>query len=399
MGALIFPIPPIGPIGPIGPIHSVATYSMNVLLTCVGRRCYSVDVFKQAVGNHGRVFATDCNGAAPALQNADEAFIVPSIDHEEYVDTLLYLCNEYQIRLLIPALEPELSLLAIHRERFLAVGTILLVPSPQIVSRCYDKLATSKFLQACGLEVPRTFDSLDAARSALAQGEIAFPLVVKPRWGVSSIGILFPTDDEDLEFAYRFSKKQVRSSFLAGVSATDAAHDVLIQEQLYGNEYGMDVVNDLNGRYVCTFIRRKISMRAGNTDRAVTERNDRLEKIGCLIGENLGHIGLADCDLFVTETGCYVIDINPRIGGGYPFVHAAGANYPAALVAWASGQQPDPAWFQVEPNVAASRYETLIVTNGKRDVARLVSSAGYRNFAVGRQASSAATNGAAAFPK
>jgi carbamoyl-phosphate synthase large subunit len=123
----------------------------------------------------------------------------------------------------------------------------------------------------------------------------------------------------------------------------------------------MDVINDLSGSYVCTFIKRKIRMRAGQTDQAVTVRDDRLE----LIGENLAHIGILDCDLFVTGHGCYVIDINPRGGGGYPFSHIAGANLPAALIAWANGQQPDPAWFRIEPNVAASRGDTLVVTNEK----------------------------------
>jgi len=127
----------------------------------------------------------------------------------------------------------------------------------------------------------------------------------------------------------------------------------------------MDVVNDLNGNYVCTFIKRKIRMRAGQTDQAVTVRDDRLEMIGQIIGERLGHIGLLDCDAFITKHGCYVIDTNPRIGGGYPFSHIAGANLPAALIAWANGQPPDPAWFGIEPNVAASRCESLLVTNRK----------------------------------
>jgi carbamoyl-phosphate synthase large subunit len=94
-------------------------------------------------------------------------------------------------------------------------------------------------------------------------------------------------------------------------------------------------------------------------------RDDRLEMIGETIGEKLGHIGLLDCDAFITKHGCYVIDMNPRIGGGYPFSHIAGANLPAALIAWASGQTPDPAWFNIEPNVAAARFDDLLVTNCK----------------------------------
>ena len=336
---------------------------MNVMLTSAGRRSYSVEIFKEAIGNQSRVFACDSSADAPALQKADKAFVVPRIDHDEYIDTLLRICDDHQIGLLIPSLEPELLLLATNRARFLAVGTIPLVSELGIIAICCDKLATSQFLSECGLQVPHTFDSLDAARAALSRGDIAFPVVVKPRWGVSSIGIQFPEDDEELQLSCWTSKKQIERSYLADFSVADSQHSILIQERLIGQEFGMDVINDLNGRHICTFIKRKIRMRAGQTDQAVTARDDRLEMIGQLIGEKLGHVGILDCDAFVTEQGCYIIDINPRIGGGYPFAHIAGANLPAALIAWASGQEADPAWFSIEPNVASSRFDGFIVTN------------------------------------
>jgi carbamoyl-phosphate synthase large subunit len=338
------------------PFPSHRASPMNVMLTSAGRRSYSVEIFKEAVGNRSQVFACDCSADAPALQKADKAFVVPSIDHKEYIDTLLAICEDHQIGLLVPALEPELPLLATNRARFLAVATVPLVSDPEIIATCCDKLAAaaSRFLSKCGLRVPHTFNSLDTARAALSRGDIAFPLVIKPRWGVGSIGVEFPEDDEELELAYRTCKKQIERSFLADLSAADSQHSILIQGRLSGQEFGMDVINDLNGSYVCTFIKRKMRMRAGQTDRAVTVRNDGLEMIGQLIGEKLGQIGPLDCDAFVTEHGCYVIDINPRIGGGYPFSHIAGANLPAALIAWATGQQPDAAWFRVRPNVAAS---------------------------------------------
>src|SRR5437868_13799873 len=130
------------------------------MLTCAGRRSYSVEIFKEAVGDRSRVFACDSTADAPALQKADKAFIVPRIDHKDYIDALLAICEDHQIGLLVPALEPELLLLAMHRARFCAIGTVLLVSPPEIVATCYDKLATSRFLSNCGLEIPHTFDSL-----------------------------------------------------------------------------------------------------------------------------------------------------------------------------------------------------------------------------------------------
>jgi carbamoyl-phosphate synthase large subunit len=207
---------------------------MNVMLTCAGRRNYSVEIFKEAVGDRSCVFACDSSADAPALQKADKASIVPRVDQEDYIDTLLAICDDHQIGLLIPTFEPGLLLLAMNRARFLAIGTLPLVSSPEITATCFDKLATYNFLSNCGLLATQTFDSLTAARTAVSRGDIAFPLVVKPRWGVSSIGMQFPEDDEELELSYHLTKKQIERSFLAEISATESQRSILIQERLQG---------------------------------------------------------------------------------------------------------------------------------------------------------------------
>ena len=106
--------------------------------------------------------------------------------------------------------------------------------------------------------------------------------------------------------------------------------------------------------------RRKLAMRAGNTDRAITVSHPRLERIGRLTGEQLQHFGSVDCDVIVRDDECYVLDINPRLGGGYPFSHMAGANLPAALIAWARGEEPDPAWLRARPGVLVAKYDGMI---------------------------------------
>ncbi|MGH9720955.1 MAG: FAD-dependent oxidoreductase [Bryobacteraceae bacterium] len=338
---------------------------MNVLFTCAGRRSYSITIFKQAAHGNGQVFACDASAEAPALRHADKSFVVPCVDDAGYIDELLKICGEHRVGLLIPALEPELALLSAHRARFLAVGTMPLVSSPDIVATCYDKLATARFLESCGVAVPRTYLSLDAAREALARGEVTFPLVIKPRWGVSSIGTAFPEDDEELELSFKLARKQIMRTMLADISATDPDRCILIQEQMPGVEYGLDVINDLEGRYVCTFAKRKLRMWAGSTDRAVTVRDERLEQLGRVIGEHLRHVGILDCDVCVSEKGCCPVDLNPRLGGGYPFSHLAGANLPAALLAWAKRETTDPKWFQITPGIVGAKGDDYVVmSNG-----------------------------------
>jgi len=340
---------------------------MNVMLTCAGRRNYLVRFFQEALRGRGQVFAADACADAPALRQADKSLILPPLNQTAYIDTLLSLCQRHSVLLLIPLNDLELPLLARHSARFREVGTIPVISSPEVVDMCSDKWRTSKFLKASDLEAPNTYLSLGDAREALARGDITFPLVVKPRWGTASIGIEYSDDDEELKLDYTLAKKRLPRTLLREINGTDPERCILVQERLCGQEYGLDIVNDLEGHYVCTFVKRKLAMRAGETDRAMTVRSDWLEGIGEVIGRRLGHIGVLDCDAIVTKDSCYVLDMNPRFGGGYPFSHIAGANLPAVLIAWANREQPDAHWLRVEPNIMASKCDGLVVVdNGLR---------------------------------
>jgi len=334
---------------------------MNVLLTCAGRRNYLIQFFREALGPGGKVFATDADMHAPALREADEAFILPVVDSPIYIDRLLGICVERRIDLLISLNDHELPILARYCARFRAVGTRPVISSPAVVETCYDKWRSFLFLTANGIPTPRTFLSLGAAYAAIATGEITFPLVLKPRWGSGSSGIEHIEDAEELRLAYALAAR--RHARLAPPEQRDLATDpcILIQEQLVGKEYGLDVINDLDGRYAGTLAKRKLLMRAGETDRAITVRHDGLERLGKALSGALGHIGNLDCDVFVTDETCTVLEMNPRFGGGYPFAHLAGANLPAALIAWARGEMPDPAWLTVAPNLTAAKCDRLLV--------------------------------------
>jgi carbamoyl-phosphate synthase large subunit len=255
----------------------------------------------------------------------------------------------------------ELPLLAQQRDRFLKIGTVPAISDPAAIDICFDKWKTFQFLTQHHIPTPKTYRSLTDARQALASGELTFPLVVKPRWGTASIGIEYPQDDEELELAYRLVKKRLTRTILADASAIDPDRSILIQERIIGSEYGLDVINNLDGKYIATLSKRKLSMRGGETDRAMTILDPQLTEIGAKIGRQLQHIGNLDCDVFGDANGYRVLEMNPRFGGGYPFSHVAGANLPAALIAWVSGKSPDPDWFTVAPNVISSKCARLVV--------------------------------------
>jgi carbamoyl-phosphate synthase large subunit len=335
---------------------------MNVMLTCSGRRNYLVKYFQSALGDRGLVFAGDVNVTAVSMQEADRGFILPPVDRPDYFDRLLDICQEYQVKLLVPLNDLELPLLARQRDIFLKIGTIPLISTPEVVDICFDKWKSFLFFTSCGILAPKTYLSLTDTRRAIADGELTFPVVVKPRWGSASLGIEYAEDDEELELVYRYVKKMLHRSILAGVSALNVEHCILFQEQIIGKEYGLDAIADLEGNYVTTFVKQKLSMRSGETDRALTVQNERLEALGKKIAENLQQIGNLDCDAIVNDRGeVYAIEMNPRFGGGYPFSHEAGANLPAAAIAWASGAIPDPNWLKLAPNLTISKCDRLVI--------------------------------------
>src|SRR5699024_2057688 len=153
----------------------------------------------------------------------------------------------------------------------------------------------------------------------------------------ASIGISFPESLRELELAYELQSIGLKRTILAEGSKEDINRAILIQEKLPGKEYGMDVLNDFNGNYIGTFVREKISMRSGETDKAISVIDSRFEKLGRKLGEGLKHLGNMDCDVFEKDGELYVLEMNPRFGGGYPFSHEAGMNTAAVYIEWLKG--------------------------------------------------------------
>jgi carbamoyl-phosphate synthase large subunit len=349
---------------------------MNVLLTCAGRRNYLVQFFKNALRGRGRVLACDYSGAAPAIFQADRHFIVPAMDDPGYFDALLAICRAQEVRLCFSVNDLELTGLAREAPRFRDAGTIVVVASPETLATCQDKWAAFRFMRAHDIPTPDTYLSVADALRAVSRGLTRFPLIIKPRWGTSSIGIEVVEDERELEAACAWGRIRLQRTILARLDRSDPDHGFIVQPWLRGEEYGLDVVNDMDGNYACTLARRKLVMRAGNTDRAVTAVDPALERLGRSIGVCVRHVGSLDCDVIAAEGGYRVLDLNPRFGGGYPFSHLAGADLPAALIAWALGEEPDPAWLRARPGVLVSKFDGVTVIDPRPEVSLNAHAAG-----------------------
>lgn len=313
---------------------------MNILFTCAGRRTYLLRYFKENMSASDKVIATDMQLSAPALQAADIKLQVPAVYDSEYVNITLDICRGYSVDVLISLNDLELPILAENKSRFEELGVKVIVSDPEVIDICFDKYKTAQWVESLGLKSPKTYVRLQDVKEALAKGEIDFPLFMKPRWGSGSIGLESIADMEELDIYYHLLMKKIKKTILATASVGDEY--IMIQEKLTGNEYGLDVMNDLEGNNVGVSVKQKLAMRAGETDKAVTRDLPEVREMGRKIGEALKHIGNLDVDIMQRANGDYcVLELNPRFGGGYPFSYEAGVNMPKAIIEWAKGNAVD----------------------------------------------------------
>ncbi len=320
---------------------------MNILFTCAGRRTYLLKYFKENMSEGDKVVATDMQLSAPALQAADVKLQVPAVYDPKYVDITLDICKEQKIDALLSLNDLELPILAENKARFEALGVKVIVSDPAVIDIAFDKYKTAQWIESLGLNAPKTYVRLDDCKKALAAGEIEFPLFMKPRWGSGSIGLESIADMEELDMYYNILMKKIKKTILATASVGDEY--IMIQEKLGGNEFGLDVMNDLNGNNVAVSVKQKLAMRSGETDKALTVDLPEVCEMGKKIGENLKHIGNLDVDIMQRANGDYcVLELNPRFGGGFPFSYEAGVNLPKAIIQWVKGEEVDSSILQPE---------------------------------------------------
>ena len=95
-------------------------------------------------------------------------------------------------------------------------------------------------------------------------------------------------------------------------------------------------------------------------DSATTIESTSLGSLPIELSEFTKHIGYWGVDVMIKNNIPYIIDINPRFSGEYPFFHLAGANIPAALCAWVANKELNPEW--LAPKQGVSGFKDLVPT-------------------------------------
>ena len=283
---------------------------MNILILAAGTRNKIVQYFKNTFNEIGNVVATDASTLGPAIYDADKYYIVPNINEPGYVDIILDICKKEQITGALSLIDPELSLLAKYKDKFESVGTTIIGSSYDLCEMSIDKMQMYEWLKKHGYNCAKSWINKEDFYKDEQTGKVLYPVFVKPYRGSASLSISKAYDRETVEVL--------------------TAHDdnLMIQEFLNGQEIGADIYIDMiSGEVVSIFTKKKIKMRAGETDKAVSFKDDDLFNLIEQFVIEAGYRGQIDIDIFEINGEYYISEVNPRFGGGYPHAYECGVDH------------------------------------------------------------------------
>lgn len=283
---------------------------MNILILSAGTRNKVVQYFKRAVGKDGKVIATDMSSIAPAVYEADKFYQVPRITEDGYIEVVLDICQKEKIDGVLSLIDPELSLLAQHKDQFESIGVTVIGSSYELCERAFDKIQMFDWLTAHGYHCAKSYIDKELFYADVEEGVITYPVFVKPICGSASISISKVYDRETVELLFANND------------------NLMVQEFLDGQEIGADVYIDMiSNEVVSIFTKKKIIMRAGETDKAVSFKDPVLFELIDKFVKESGWSGQIDIDIFDVGGRYYISEVNPRFGGGYPHAYECGCDH------------------------------------------------------------------------
>ena len=317
---------------------------VNILVLSCGTRNKIIQYTKKALKGKGLVIATDMSPNAPALYEADKHYIVPRMTAPGYLNVIYDICRKEQITGIFSLIDPELSLLAEHEKDFRKLGVTIIGSSYELYERTLDKWQMYEWLKEHGYACARSYVDKEAFFEDVEKGRISYPVFVKPVRGSASIAISKVYDRETVELLFAHTE------------------GLMIQEFLQGQEIGADCYIDLvSGELISVFTKKKLVMRAGETDKGVSFKDEKLFALIETFVKESGFRGQIDIDIFDCSGAYYISEVNPRFGGGYPHAYECGVNHLDYIVKNLEGQANSPKIDAYEEGLVMMKYNEIMI--------------------------------------
>lgn len=314
-----------------------------------GRRATLIKNFKKSLGASANVVSADNWCVAPALFVADKYYLTPKIDNDDYMDEVFKICELEKIKAVTTCIDPEISILARNRDKFLSKGILPLCPDERTAYLCFDKFEMFKYLQEQNIATVLTYDSFQHFVEGFNRGEISFPVFIKPRSGSGSVGAERVDSYEMLKEIFEAPK-----------------YDYIIQEWMNCDDCDADVYIDaISNRAVAAILKKKIETRIGGASKTIAFKDERLFAFVREICNKFKFYGPVDMDFFYRDGVYYLSEINPRFGGAYLHGFGAGVDFPKMIQNNIRGIENQDTMGNYDEGSIMLMYDEVIMTREK----------------------------------
>lgn len=321
----------------------------NIMFCSVGRRGRLLRDVKETIGKTGLIIGTDLQSTAPALQFCNRQYVVPRITDPTYIDTILKICKENDVKAVTTLIDPEIEILAENSDKFKAIGVIPLCPAKKSAIYCFNKFELYKYATEKGIRTPLTFHDWNDFTAALAEGRISFPVFMKPICGSGSVGA-----------------HKVHTLEQAEADWNSGEHDYIIQELMTGGDCDADVyVDTISHKAVAAFSKRKIETRIGGASKTCSFKDPKLFKFIQEICDAFEFNGPLDMDFFIKDGEYYLSEINPRFGGAYLHAYGAGVDFIQLIVNNINGVENKVNLGNYDENVLMMMYDDVVIARAE----------------------------------
>lgn len=234
---------------------------------------------------------------------------VPLTLSEGFKDILLKIISEYEIDLIIPTFEIDVTFWAENSDLLKETGTKVVTNNPDLISLCNDKWEFYKVMKNHNSPyvIPTTlcsdFKDLD--------GDFVLPLLLKPRQGMASRGIIKVHNQRTFEL----NKEEIGKKLLV---------QPLIGED--DEEYTTGAFCDGKGGFDAIITFKRNLSNEGYTNKAEVVEDKQIEEAVLELCKIFKPVGPTNFQFRVHEGVYHLLEINPRFSSSTAMRSAFGYN-------------------------------------------------------------------------
>ncbi len=224
-------------------------------------------------------------------------------------------CIRYDIGIILPFVDPAIEIAAKLKNG--SGSPFIPVSSMELCRTMFDKRKAQEWFESHNIMTPMVYRFRE---------EVLFPAILKPATGSASKGIVIARNQHDIEKIPDFN-------------------EYLVQEYIESNrEYTVDCYVSRARETICCIPRIRLETAGGEATRTKTVKHPDLISISKQILSAPGYEGPITIQFIedLDKGNIYVMEINPRLGGGVVASIAAGADIPLYIILEWMGRKISP---------------------------------------------------------